>query len=77
MTCPAIRKRKRAWSKPFANVRTFSGKRTAAQRVTQRNTGIARAISIYARAYVLWEQEGCPEGQADEYWRSVRDFEAK
>ncbi|MEA3091855.1 MAG: hypothetical protein QOJ04_6583, partial [Caballeronia sp.] len=27
------------------------------------------------RAYVLWEQAGRPEGGADEYWRSIRDFE--
>jgi hypothetical protein len=23
---------------------------------------------IRERAYVLWEEAGCPEGQADEFW---------
>jgi len=28
--------------------------------------------SIRDRAYLLWEQEGRPEGQADEYWHRAR-----
>ena len=24
---------------------------------------------IRQRAYLLWEQDGCPEGRADEYWQ--------
>ena len=25
------------------------------------------------RAYFLWEQEGCPEGRADEFWHRAHD----
>ncbi len=31
------------------------------------NTG-ADEQRIRERAFVLWEQAGCPEGQADEFW---------
>jgi hypothetical protein len=25
--------------------------------------------------FMLWQQEGCPEGRADEYWHRTREFE--
>jgi hypothetical protein len=28
--------------------------------------------TIRERAYYLWEQDGCPEGQADEFWERAR-----
>jgi hypothetical protein len=28
---------------------------------------------VRERAYLLWEQEGCPEGRADEYWHRAHD----
>jgi Protein of unknown function (DUF2934) len=28
---------------------------------------------VRERAYFLWEQEGCPEGRADEYWHRAHD----
>ena len=33
--------------------------------------------AVRERAYVLWQQEGSPEGGADEYWRRLRDFQAQ
>jgi hypothetical protein len=30
---------------------------------------------VRERAYVLWQQEGCPEGRAHEYWHRTREFE--
>ncbi|MBK5124321.1 DUF2934 domain-containing protein [Burkholderia sp. R-69980] len=33
--------------------------------------------SVRERAYFLWQQDGCPGGRAEEYWRRVRDFEAQ
>ena len=29
------------------------------------------------RAYALWEQEGCPEGKAEEHWFQTRAFEGE
>jgi hypothetical protein len=29
--------------------------------------------AVRERAYHLWEQDGCPEGQADEYWQRALD----
>ena len=29
---------------------------------------------IRERAYALWEEDGRPEGQADEYWERARRF---
>ena len=44
---------------------------------TRMPTGIARVTQhVRERAYVLWRQEGCPTGRADEYWRRAQDFEA-
>lgn len=28
---------------------------------------------VRERAYLLWEQEGCPEGRAEEYWRRAHE----
>jgi Protein of unknown function (DUF2934) len=28
---------------------------------------------VRERAYCLWQQEGCPEGRADEYWHRAHD----
>jgi hypothetical protein len=28
---------------------------------------------VAERAYVLWQQEGCPDGQADEHWHRAHD----
>ncbi|MDQ2764771.1 MAG: DUF2934 domain-containing protein [Pseudomonadota bacterium] len=28
---------------------------------------------VRERAYLLWEQEGCPEGRAEEYWHRALD----
>lgn len=28
---------------------------------------------VRERAYWLWQQEGCPDGQADDYWRRAHD----
>ena len=28
---------------------------------------------IRERAYLLWEQNGCPEGRADDYWQRASD----
>src|SRR3954469_20397349 len=28
---------------------------------------------VRERAYALWQQDGCPEGHADEYWHGARD----
>jgi hypothetical protein len=28
---------------------------------------------LFASAYLLWEQEGCPESRADEYWHRAHD----
>ena len=28
------------------------------------------------RAYFLWQEDGCPEGRADEYWERARELEA-
>lgn len=30
---------------------------------------------IRERAYLLWQQEGCPENRADELWRRACEFE--
>lgn len=30
---------------------------------------------IRERAYLLWQQEGCPENRTDEYWHRAREFE--
>jgi hypothetical protein len=27
------------------------------------------------RAYFLWQQDGCPEGRADEHWQQSCEFE--
>jgi len=29
------------------------------------------------RAYFLWRQEGCPDGQADQHWKRARELEAE
>ncbi len=29
--------------------------------------------SVSERAYHLWEQAGCPEGRADDFWHQARD----
>jgi len=28
---------------------------------------------IRQRAYQLWQEEGCPEGQADKHWERARE----
>ncbi len=28
---------------------------------------------VREHAYILWQQEGCPEGRADEYWHRAHD----
>ena len=30
---------------------------------------------VRERAYLLWEQENCPEGRADEFWQRTCEFE--
>lgn len=30
--------------------------------------GNGRADAIAFRAYAIWQEEGCPEGQADRHW---------
>ena len=35
-----------------------------------------RARRTRERAYFLWEQEGRPEGRADEHWRMAQEQEA-
>lgn len=30
---------------------------------------------IRERAYALWQQEGCPEGRAEEHWRQACEIE--
>ncbi len=32
---------------------------------------------IRERAYLLWQQEGCPEGRADEYWHRACEIEGR
>jgi hypothetical protein len=36
----------------------------------------AQIERIRERAYFLWEQDGCPDGQADEYWERARELQA-
>ena len=33
--------------------------------------------AIRLTAYFLWEQDGRPEGQQDEYWRRAREMRAR
>jgi hypothetical protein len=33
-----------------------------------------REARIRERAYLLWEQDGCPHGRADEYWERAREL---
>lgn len=30
---------------------------------------------IRERAYLLWQQEGCPENRAEDYWHQAREIE--
>ncbi len=32
---------------------------------------------ICERAYFLWQQEGCPDGRADEHWHRARALECR
>jgi len=34
----------------------------------------ARQQLIRKRAYHLWEADGCPDGQADEFWERAREL---
>ncbi|MDN3565835.1 DUF2934 domain-containing protein [Paeniroseomonas aquatica] len=36
----------------------------------------ARLARIRTRAYLLWLDDACPEGLADEYWQRARTAEA-
>jgi Protein of unknown function (DUF2934) len=31
---------------------------------------------IRERAYFLWQQDGCPDGQADQHWERASEIEA-
>jgi hypothetical protein len=33
-----------------------------------------REARIRERAYLLWEQDGCPVGRADEFWERAREL---
>jgi hypothetical protein len=33
-----------------------------------------REQRIRARAYSMWEADGCPEGRADEYWHRAQEL---
>ena len=35
-----------------------------------------REQRIRERAYFLWQNDGCPVGQADRYWERAREIEA-
>lgn len=32
---------------------------------------------VRKHAYFLWQQEGCPDGQADRHWRRACELEAE
>jgi hypothetical protein len=36
-------------------------------------TKVGLEQAVRERAYQLWEQDGCPEGRADEYWHRAFD----
>lgn len=40
-------------------------------RDSQTKVGLEQVVR--ERAYLLWEQEGCPEGRAEEYWHRALD----
>jgi len=33
--------------------------------------------NLRERAYFLWQQEGCPDGQADQHWKRACELEAE
>jgi hypothetical protein len=37
---------------------------------------ITRDQHLRERAYILWQQDGSPEGRAEEYWNRTHDFQA-
>jgi len=39
--------------------------------LSQTKRGLQQAVR--ERAYLLWETDGCPAGQADEYWHRARE----
>ena len=42
----------------------------------RRNTGTGNHHQrLHERAHVLWQQEGCPEGRAEELWYQSRQRE--
>ena len=43
--------------------------------VTKRQMQERTEPRIRERAYLLWQQEGCPENRAEEYWRRAREIE--
>ena len=43
--------------------------------VTRRQMQERAEQRIRERAYLLWQQEGCPENRAEEYWHRAREIE--
>lgn len=43
--------------------------------VTRRQMRERAEQRIRERAYLLWQQEGCPENRAEEYWHRAREIE--
>ncbi len=41
------------------------------------DTEDARARSVRQRAYFIWQQEGCPEGRADDHWHRAWEMEGE
>ncbi|MDR3530078.1 MAG: DUF2934 domain-containing protein [Rhodopila sp.] len=50
--------------------------RAARREVTVSDTKQDFEQRIRERAYFLWQQDGCPDGHADQHWERARDIEA-
>jgi hypothetical protein len=41
------------------------------------DTDDARARNVRQRAYFIWQEEGCPDGRADDHWHRAWEMESE
>lgn len=77
-TLTVVRKRNKLWRRTSASVPILCGNRMVALK-GRADDYWQQALHqhLRERAYVLWQQEGSPEGRADENWNRLGEFGAQ